>query len=430
MAARGMNNTGSARTAPVGGSLPVPVRPVDGWLVGVVLLLLFIGTFFVFDSSYVKALQSDYAHNDAFYYLKKQLVWVAFALIAFFGGMRMGYWRLRRVAPTLLLISAVFLLAVLMPGIGKTVAGARRWLQFGPVGFQPSEFAKIALIVFIANYLTLNRKRIRDFQDGFVPILAPIVIFCLLILKEPDMGTMLAAAGVSVALLYVGGARGKHLAGLVALGIVAVTILCIVEPYRLERLMAFLNPWRDPDGSGYQVLQGLSALGSGGAVGLGLGESRAKWLYLPAEHTDFIFAIIGEETGLIGGLGILSLFLLLVWRGFVTSWKCTNRFGRLLATGISMTIGVQAMMNIGVVCTVLPATGVPLPLISFGGSSLVLTMFALGILADISRRPALPWDNDENDSRSNRRWDRGPYLSSPGNRRGSRKAGRFPSVYR
>lgn len=393
-------------------------------------MLVFIGTFFVFDSSYVKALETHFTNNDAYYFLKRQLVWVVVAIAAFGLGMKIGYWNLRKIAPTLLLISVFLLLAVLVPGIGRKIEGARRWFQWGPVRLQPSEIAKIVLMVFVCNYLALNRKRIKDFKDGFVPILIPIVIVCALILKEPDMGTMLATVGVATALLYMGGARGKHLAGFILLGVAAVGVLCVIEPYRFERLLVFLNPGHDPDGSGYQVLQGLSALGSGGILGLGPGESRAKWLYLPAEHTDFIFAIIGEEGGLVGGLGILGLFLFLVWRGFVIAANCTNRFGRLLAVGVSMTVGVQAMMNIGVVCTVLPATGVPLPLISYGGSSLVLTMFALGVLADISRRPVLPWDNEENDSRSNRRWDRGPYIPGSGDRHGARKTRRAPSIYR
>lgn len=412
----------------MGANLPVTVGSVDGWLVGVVLLLLFIGTFFVFDSSYVKALETHFTNNDAYYFLKRQVVWVVVALGAFVLGMRIGYWNLRKIAPTLLLISVLLLLAVLV--LGRKIEGAQRWFQIGPVRVQPSEIAKIALMMFVCNYLALNRKRIKDFKDGFFPILVPVCIVCALILKEPDMGTMLATVGVVVALLYMGGARGKHLAGFLLVGVIAVGILILVEPYRFQRMLVFINPGRDPDGTGYQVMQGLAALGSGGILGLGPGESRAKWLYLPAEHTDFIFAIIGEEAGLLGGLGILGLFLFLVWRGFVIAANCTNRFGRLLAIGVSMTVGVQAMMNIGVVCTVLPATGVPLPLISYGGSSLVLTMFALGVLADISRRPVLPWDNEENDSRSNRRWDRGAYLPGSGDRHGARKTRRAPSVYR
>ncbi|HEY3413813.1 MAG TPA: putative lipid II flippase FtsW [Armatimonadota bacterium] len=414
----------------MGATAHVPVRPVDPWLLLVILTLVFVGTFFVFDASYVKAIETSFTNNDPFYFIKRQLVWVVVGFAAFGFGMKLGYWNLRRVAPTLLLIAFLLLIAVLIPGIGRKIEGARRWMQFGPVRLQPSEVAKIFLMIFVANYLAQNPRSIRRLQDGFLPILALIGVVCGLILIEPDMGTMLATVGVSTALLFVGGARGKHIAMFIAGGVVAVGLLCVIEPWRMERLLAFLNPWHDPDGSGYQVLQGLAALGSGGVFGLGPGESRAKWLYLPAEHTDFIFAIIGEEIGLLGGLGILGLFLFLAWRGFVIAGKCTNRFGRLLAIGIALTIGGQAMMNICVVCTLLPATGVPLPLISFGGSSLVLTMFALGVLTDISRRPKLPWDNEDHDSGSNRRWDRGPYIPGSGDRRGSRKTGRVPPVYR
>jgi cell division protein FtsW len=414
----------------VGATAPVPVKAPDGWLIGVVIALVIIGTLAIFDASYVKAGESKHTGYDSYYYLTRQLYWVAVGTAAFLGGMWMGYWRLRRVAPLALLISVLMLVAVLIPHIGIFVAGARRWLGAGPVRFQPSEVAKIALVIYLAHFLVLNKKRIHDLKGGFIPALLPIGAVCVLILLEPDMGTMLATAGVSVALLFAGGAKPKHVLGLIAVAAVLIFLMAIKEHYRMQRLLVFLNPYADPDGAGYQILQGLSALGSGGPLGLGLGESRAKWLYLPAEHTDFIYAIIGEEMGLLGTLGILGLFLVLVRRGFVIAGKCKNAFGTLLAMGIAMTIGLQAFMNIGVVTTLLPATGVPLPLISFGGSSLVLTLFALGVLADISRRPVLPWDNEDNDSRSNRRWDRGAYLSSAGDRRSARKARRNSSLYR
>jgi cell division protein FtsW len=415
---------------PVGAMAPVPVKAPDGWLIGVVVALVIIGTLAIFDASYVKAGESKFTGYDSYYYLTRQLWWVGVGTVAFLGGMYLGYWRLRRIAPLALLISVLLLVAVLIPHIGIFVAGARRWLGGGPVRFQPSEVAKIALVIYLAHFLVLNKKRIQDFKAGFLPALVPIGVVSLLILIEPDMGTMLATAGVSVALLFAGGAKPKHVIALIVVACALILLLAVLEPYRLQRLMVFRNPYSDPDGAGYQILQGLSALGSGGPLGLGLGESRAKWLYLPAEHTDFIYAIIGEEMGLFGTLGILGLFLVLVRRGFIIAGKCKNAFGTLLAIGIAMTIGLQAFMNIGVVTTLLPATGVPLPLISFGGSSLVLTLFALGILTDISRRPVLPWDNEDNDSRSNRRWDRGAYLSGAGDRRSARKPRRNTPLYR
>jgi cell division protein FtsW len=203
-----------------------------------------------------------------------------------------------------------------------------------------------------------------------------------------------------------------------------------VEPYRIIRLTTFLHPGADPQGAGYQIMQGLSALGSGGAWGLGLGESRAKWHYLPGEHTDFIFAIIGEEFGLFGTLAIVALFALLVRRGFVVARKCRNPFGYLLGVGLTLIIGIQAFVNMGVVAAMIPNTGVPLPMISYGGTSIVLTLFALGLLADISRRPVLPWDNEQNDNRPNRRGDRGAHLSGPEHRHGPRPARRGNPVYR
>ncbi|HEY3266904.1 MAG TPA: putative lipid II flippase FtsW [Armatimonadota bacterium] len=421
-------NRRTGRPEPVGSTSPVPAKAPDGWLIGIVVTLLIIGTLAIFDASYVKAGESRYAGHDSFFFLRKQVQWVAIGAVAFFAGMHAGYWRLRRFAPTALLISCALLLGVL--AFSHPVSGAKRWIDIFGQRIQPSEIAKIALVFYLAHYLSVNRRRIHLFQEGFLPALLPVGIVAFLILAEPDMGTTLATCGVAVALLFAGGAKPKHVLGLFALAAAGVFLLSIKDHYKLQRLLTFMDPFKDPDGAGYQVIQGISALGSGGWFGRGIGESIAKWNYLPAEHTDFIFAIIGEELGLKGTIPIVLLFLALVRRGFIIANKCQNTFGSLLAMGISLTIGLQAALNIGVVSTLLPATGVPLPLISFGGSSLVLTLFALGVLADISRRPVLPWDNGDNDSRSNRRWDRGAYLPGAGDRRSARKTRRVPTVYR
>jgi cell division protein FtsW len=407
----------------------VPVRRADRWLVGVTIALVVIGVLMVFDASYAKAAESKHAGYDPFFYLKRHLVWAGLGWGAFVAGMRVGYWRLQRWSTSLLFVSVILLALVLVPGIGKVAGGARRWLQLGPLQLQPSELAKLALILYTASFVARNPRGIKVLGNGFARVLIPFAVVSLLILAEPDMGTTIATSIVFVAILYAGGAEKKHIWGLMFTGLVVGGALAVAEPYRLRRLLAFLNPWADMDGIGYQIVQGLFALGSGGLFGRGLGMSRFKWDHLPGEHTDYIFAIIGEEFGLFGTLAVLALFALLVRRGFLTAQKSRNNFGYLLALGLTLMVGVQAAMNLGVVTAVIPNTGVPLPMISFGGSSLILTLFALGVLADISRRPALPWDTEQYDNRSYRRWDRGAHLPGPEHRRGARPTRRQNSVY-
>lgn len=419
-----------ADSMPVGPDAPVPVRRGDRWLVGVTIALVVIGILMVFDASYAKAAESRHAGYDPFYFLKRHLVWAFLGWGAFVAGMRIGYWRLQRWSMSLLFVSVILLALVLVPGIGKVAGGARRWLQIGPIQLQPSELAKFAIILYTAGFVARNPRSIRVLGDGFVRALIPLLLVAPLILAEPDMGTTIAMCLVFVAILYAGGADRKHIWGLMIAGGVAGGVLAVAEPYRLRRLLAFLNPWADTDGIGYQIVQGLFALGSGGLFGRGLGMSRFKWDHLPGEHTDYIYAIIGEEFGLFGTLAVLALFALLVRRGFLIAQKCRNGFGHLLALGLTLMVGIQAAMNLGVVTAIIPNTGVPLPMISFGGSSLILTLFALGVLADISRRPALPWDSEQYDNRSYRRWDRGAHLPGPEHRRGARPARREYPLYR
>lgn len=421
-----------ANRAPrIGATVPVPTKPVDGWLLFCIISLVIIGTLAVFDASYVKAADTREAGYNPYFYLIQQMKWLCVGAVAFLVGANFGYWKFRRLAPMGLLLSLGALTLILISDLGASSHGARRWLDLGPIRLQPSEFAKIALVFYMAHFLVRNRRRIRDLKEGFLPALLPIALVAFLIMKGRDMGTMLATCGVAVGLLFLGGARLRHVFSLILVAALGVAGMVMMEPYRLRRIFTYLDPNQDPDGAGYQILHGLAALGSGGPFGVGIGESRAKWLYLPAEHTDFIFAIIGEELGLIGTILIVGLFGLLLYRGFVIAGRCRNPFGQLLAMGITMTVCLQASINIAVVTSVIPNTGVPLPLISYGGTSLVVTLFALGVLADVSRRPSLPWEiNEENDSRTNRRWDRGTYLSGAGDRRNARSTRRSRSLYR
>ncbi|HHY93213.1 MAG TPA: cell division protein FtsW, partial [Firmicutes bacterium] len=268
--------------------------------------------------------------------------------------------------------------------IGVAGGGARRWLQVGPLNVQPSEVAKLCTVLFLAGFLAERGDRIRHFWRGLLPVLVVVGILCLLILKQPDLGTAVALAGTAGVMLFAAGADLRHLAGLGAAAVPVLWWAIMGEEYRRVRFLAFLNPAADPQGSGYHIIQSLYALGSGGLLGVGLGQSHQKFLYLPERHTDFIFAILGEEIGLLGTLAVLFLFFLLAWRGCRAAMLAPDRFGTLLAIGIISMVTLQALVNIGVVTGSLPITGIPLPFISYGGSSLVFSLASIGILLNIS----------------------------------------------
>jgi cell division protein FtsW len=274
---------------------------------------------------------------------------------------------------------------VLVPGFGTVAGGSSRWLRLGPITVQPSEIAKVAVIAFAASLLARRVRRIRDLRQLLLP-LAPVVgLVCALILLQPDMGTTVIVVASVFVVSFVAGARLTHLivggAGLGALGFG----LMYVEGYRWARFMSFIDPWADPQGNGYQTIQSLIALTSGGPFGVGLGASRQKWDYVPNAHTDFIFAIIGEELGLIGALAVVVLFGALVYAGVRIAVRAPDAFGRLLSAGIVGWFGVQAVVNLGAVTGLLPITGVPLPFVSYGGSALVVSMAAVGMLVSVAR---------------------------------------------
>ncbi len=278
------------------------------------------------------------------------------------------------------------LIAVIMPGIGATRGGSSRWLVVGPISIQPSEMAKLALIVFVATVLESKGLKIRDPRELAVPVLPMTGLVALLVIAQPDLGTTVILGGSVLIMLFLAGGRLPHIGLLATGGLIAVVILSFTRSYRRERVFSFLNPWADPLNTGYQVIQGQIALGSGGFFGLGLGASRQKWSYVPNAHTDFIYAIIGEELGLAGTLTVLVLFIFLMYLGIRVARQAPDRFGLLLAGGITGVIGMQALINMGAISGLLPITGVPLPLISFGSSSLVLTMASVGILLSIAKQ--------------------------------------------
>jgi cell division protein FtsW len=352
------------------------------------LALLFLGVFVVFDASYPRAGQAASTGQDMLFYLKRQALWAGLALGALVVGMRVSYWRLRPWWLALTVISGVLLVVVLIPGIGIQVNGARRWLGMGQARFQPSELAKIALIVFLANYGATRRSAIKDPVHGLGPALAIMGLLGALVAHE-DLGTAVSMLFTGALMIHMAGARKRHLAALALAGVLFFGVFVLHKQYRRERITAFVNPFSQKSyhGAGYQPAQSLTALGSGGWSGNGIGLGLQKFFYLPAEHTDYIFATIGEEMGLIGTLGVLSAFILLVVRGLTIAHRTRDRFGSLLAAGLTCMIGVQALMNIAVVTSSVPATGVPLPFISYGGSSLLFATLAVGMILNVSQYP-------------------------------------------
>ncbi|QQE81227.1 stage V sporulation protein E [Alicyclobacillus sp. SO9] len=355
----------------------------DFVIVGVTLVLLVFGIVMVHSASSVLSLHK---FNDSFFYAKRQLLFGGLGLVLMFLMSNYDYHKLRQWAPKIAVISFVFLAVVLIPGIGQNRGGSQAWLGIGSFGIQPSEFAKLGLILFLAHYLADAGDKMHSFWKGFVPPLGMALLAVALIMLEPDLGQSVVIMGTAVILLFAAGARYTHLGVLFGTGLVGFSVLVATASYRVARITAFLNPWKDPLKNGYQIIQSLYALGSGGLLGLGLGQSRQKFLYLPEPQTDFIFSIIGEELGLLGAACLLLLFAVLVWRGFRAALFAPDRFGSLLASGISGMIAVQVLINIGVVTGSIPATGITLPFISYGGSSLTLMLTGVGILLNISRQ--------------------------------------------
>ncbi|MFC4023239.1 stage V sporulation protein E [Oceanobacillus longus] len=356
-------------------------RKPDLTLLFVILILLTAGIVMVYSSSYV---WSEYKYDDAFYYLKRQLLFAGAGVVAMFFFMVIPYYTWKKYANIILIICFALLLLVLIPGVGLVRGGAQSWIGVGAFSIQPSEFMKLGLIIFLAAILSANQKYITSFKKGFFPCILLIFTAFGLIMLQPDLGTGMVLVLTCMIMVYTAGARLTHFFGLAALGMLGFVGLIASAPYRINRITAFLNPWEDPLGDGFQIIQSLYAIGPGGLMGLGLGNSLQKYFYLPEPQTDFIFAILGEELGFIGGTAVILLFLLLLWRGIKISLEAPDLFGRFLSLGIAAMLAVQAMINISVVIGLIPVTGITLPFLSYGGSSLTLTLCSVGILLNIS----------------------------------------------
>ncbi|WP_347488333.1 putative lipid II flippase FtsW [Desulfoscipio sp. XC116] len=351
-----------------------------------VLMLLSIGLVMVFSASAYFAGDPEGPFRDPFHFFKRQLFGAALGIGVMLFMMNYDYHRLKRWVGLMLVAAFIMLLLVLIPGIGMAVLGARRWIDLGFISFQPSELVKIFIITFTAYGLAQKKERIQNLSAGLMPFLIITGLASLLILLQPDLGTAATLCGTIFIMLFAAGARGGHLTGLAGLGVAAVAAAIYFEPYRMSRFTAFLDPEADPTGAGWNILNALMSLASGGLVGMGLGQGRhSKFLFLPERHTDFIFAAIGEELGFIGGCLVILLFILLVWRGFRVAITCSDTFGSLLAAGLVSGIALQAFVNIGVVTGSLPVTGITLPFVSFGSTSLIFSLMGVGIILNISR---------------------------------------------
>ncbi|OCL28123.1 stage V sporulation protein E [Orenia metallireducens] len=349
----------------------------------VIITLLCIGVVMVFSST---SISSSQKYNDSFYFLKRQLMWSIIGIGVMIFFMRFDYHQYIKWAPKILLGSIVLLILVLIPGIGKSVKGSSRWIDLGPLPpLQVSEIAKVSMVIYMSRFLALKNKEVKDFWKGLVPALLVLGVVFGLILMEPDLGTAVTIGGTVFVMLLASGARWSHLIGLGSLSIPAVFYMIITAPYRLKRLLSFLDPWKDPLGSGFHIIQSLYALGSGGLFGLGLGRSRQKFFYLPEPGTDFIFSVLGEELGFVGTSTVILLYFVFAWRGLQIALQAEDLFGCLISVGITTMITLQAMVNLAVVSGSMPVTGITLPFISYGGSSLVFMLAGVGILLNVSR---------------------------------------------
>ena len=350
-------------------------------LLGSTAALVSFGLVMVLSASSVEAYE---LYGSSFMFFLRQAAYAVVGAGALVLASRMRYAAWQRLCVPLLLVSIVLLVLVLT-GVGTVAGGSARWLTLGPITIQPSELTKLAVVAFAATLLARRWHRLDDVRQLLLPLGPVVVVVCGLILLQPDMGTAMIVVATVFVLVFAAGARMRHLVvGAGGLGVLGFGLM-YVEGYRWARFISFVDPWADPQGSGYQTIQSLIALTSGGLFGVGLGASRQKWDYVPNAHTDFIFAIIGEELGLVGATVVLVLFGLLVLAGVRIAVRAPDAFGRLLAAGITAWFGIQAITNLGAVTGLLPITGVPLPFVSFGGSALVISLAAVGILVSIGR---------------------------------------------
>ncbi len=348
----------------------------------IIAILVSIGVVMIYSTSAIYAYEKM---GDSLYFLKRHLIYLTIGLCMMLVMMGISINTLKKMSKPVMVLSAAVLVLVLIPHIGSQTAGARRWFKFGFINFQPSELAKVAMILYMADLISRKGDVVKNFLYGYLP---PVIVLGLvvgLILLEPDLGTAIAISVIAFIMLFVSGARLHHIFVSFLASLPALYLLMFSVPYRRKRITAFLNPWADRRGTGFQIIQSFIALGSGGLFGVGLGQSRQKLFYLPASHTDFIFSIIGEELGFVGAASVVILFMLFVWQGMRIVFKAEYTFERLLSLGVVSLIALEAIINIGVSAGALPTKGIPLPFISYGGSGLIFHFMAIGMLLNVAK---------------------------------------------
>ena len=348
----------------------------------ITIMLVAVGIIMIYSASSIYAYSSM---GDSLFYLKRHLLYlvVGFAMMLF--AMVYDLKKIQKLSKPLILVSIFLLLLVLIPHIGRETAGARRWFKIGPVNFQPSEFAKIAIIIYMADLVSRKGILMKSFIHSYLPAIIILGTVVGLVLLEPDLGTAITVSLIAFIILYVGGVSPLYVWGSFLASLPVLYLLLFRVAYRRKRIMVFMNPWADKRGAGFQIIQSFVALGSGGPFGVGLGQSRQKLFYLPASHTDFIFSIIGEELGFVGVAAIIALFAMFIWQGMKVAFKAIEPFERSLALGIVSLIAIETIINIGVTAGALPTKGLPLPFISYGGSGLIFHLMAVGLLLNVAK---------------------------------------------
>lgn len=366
---------------------PTPKKqlfPVDKPFLVTIAILLAFGLLMIMSAG---VSYGQVRFGDSYYFFKQQILGLFVGSIVLYITANIDYHIWRKLVMPIFGVALIFLILVFVPGIGVNVYGATRWIELGPIMFQPSEVMKLSIILYLAAWLSeKGEKKVSDFNEGLVPFLGILSLISFLIINQPDTGTLGVICLVSMSIFFTAGAQIKHILSLIGGGIAALGVLILLAPYRLARLTVFLNPDHDPMGAGYQVSQALLAVGTGGLFGAGLGQSRQKFNYLPEPVTDSIFAVIGEEFGFIGAVLLVSLFLYLAWRGLRIAQGAPDMFGRLIVVGVVSWIVFQSFINISAIIGLIPLTGIPLPLISYGGTSLAVILAGLGIVLNVSRQ--------------------------------------------
>jgi len=356
-------------------------RGFDNSILLLSVVLTCLGVVMVYSASSIMA---DKRFADGFFFLKRQGVFALLGFVIMTIAMQVDYRHLQKVAVLMFLGALALLVLVLVPGVGSHIGGAARWIRFPGFSVQPAEVAKLALVIYMAYSLSKKGEKLQTFSQGFLPYLVLLAVLVGLVLAQPDLGSAITLGAVAVTMMVVAGCRVRYLVGMAVLALPLLYFLVMNVDYRRRRILAFLNPWEDPTNSGFQIIQSWIAFGSGGVVGKGLGESKQKLFYLPEAHTDFIFSVIGEELGFVGVLVVTAMFLVLIVRGIRTTLHAPDLFGRNLAFGITLLLGLEAFVNIAVVLGMLPTKGLALPFLSYGGTSLLTTLFAIGVLLNIS----------------------------------------------